>query len=74
MFKNLKRTDILGENGERLGALFGVYLLHLKQDGGKHYAVGKKLDILEGGLLVLIRFRDLNPQLVRQGVLGFQTL
>ena len=50
LFKNLKKTDILGEKGEQLGALFGVYILHLKQDGGKHYGVGTKVGYFRGWL------------------------
>ena len=57
MFKNLKRTDILGEKGERLGALFGVYILHLKQDGGKHYTVGTKVGYFSGWLAGLDKLR-----------------
>ena len=48
LFKDLKRTNILGANGERLEALFGMYLLHLKQDGGKHYTVGTKVGYFRG--------------------------
>ena len=61
MFKNLKKTDILGEKGERLGALFGVYILHLKQNGGKHYTVGEKVVYFRGwltGLDKIQRFKS----------------
>ena len=61
LFKDLKRTDILGENGERLGALFGVYILHLKKDCGKYYTAGTKVGYFRGwfaGINKIHRFRS----------------